>query len=264
MLKKLLKYDLKSIYKVILIFYALALIFAIIARGLTSIDNSLIFNILGQIAAGIAISMTVSAMINTFIRVWVRFINNVYKDESYLTHTLPISKKTIYLSKFLSAIITMFTTVLVIIICLAICYYSKSNIEGLKSMLEMAANVYESSIAEILIAAFVIFFLEMLFILLAGYTGIIIGHKSSSGKTIKSIAFSFLIYIIVQSITVGGMFILALFNPNIMNLFTTTTFAVDINSIKALMYFGAIMYFIYIIALYIIDKKQLEKGVNID
>ena len=34
------------------------------------------------------IGMIINSLINGLMRSWVRFINNVYKDESYLTHTL--------------------------------------------------------------------------------------------------------------------------------------------------------------------------------
>ena len=56
--------------------------------------------------------MFVNAVINTLMRVWARTVRNVYKDEAYLTHTLPVEKSKIYLSKFIAAIITMFTSVL--------------------------------------------------------------------------------------------------------------------------------------------------------
>lgn len=45
MLGKLLKYDLKWTYKPLIVFYILALIFAVLGRGLTEIENSLILNI---------------------------------------------------------------------------------------------------------------------------------------------------------------------------------------------------------------------------
>ena len=125
MLGKLLKYDLKWTYKGVIVFYILSIVFSIIGRLFSEIDNSLIFNVLGQICIGAAVSMVVNVLINNFIRVWVRFIRNCYKDESYLTHTLPVSKKTIFLSKVLSAIITMITSAVIIVVCLAICYYSK-------------------------------------------------------------------------------------------------------------------------------------------
>ena len=48
MLKKLLKYDLKSIFKLLFVFYSLSLFFAILTRLFLNIENSLIMNIIGQ------------------------------------------------------------------------------------------------------------------------------------------------------------------------------------------------------------------------
>ena len=81
--------------------------------------------------------MMVSSLINCLMRLWARFIRNVYKDESYLTHTLPVEKKTIYASKVITALISIFTTVVVAVACLFICYYSEANMQALKSMLEL-------------------------------------------------------------------------------------------------------------------------------
>ena len=47
-------------------------------------------------------------LINNLMRTWVRFRHNLYGDESYLTHTLPVERKTIYLSKFITSIILVF------------------------------------------------------------------------------------------------------------------------------------------------------------
>ena len=64
MLGKLLKYDLKWIMKLLIIFYVLALSFAVIGRGLVEIENSPIFNVIGQVFIGASISMMFSVLIN--------------------------------------------------------------------------------------------------------------------------------------------------------------------------------------------------------
>jgi len=120
MLGKLLKYDLKWIYKLVIVFYALSIVFAIITRICSMIDNSMLFSILTQISAGFTISMLVNSLINGIMRSWIRFRENVYKDESYLTHTLPVSKNAIYLSKVLAAILCSFSSIVVIIASLFI------------------------------------------------------------------------------------------------------------------------------------------------
>ena len=118
MLGKLLKYDLKWVYKLVGIFYGLAIIFSVIGRAFGEIENSLVFGIVSKISFGIAISMMVSSLINCVMRLWVRFIRNIYKDESYLTHTLPVKKQEIFASKVITGVVSIFTSMVVIIVCL--------------------------------------------------------------------------------------------------------------------------------------------------
>ena len=125
MLKKLLKYDIKSINKVLVVFYCLSLFFALLTRLFLYIDNSFIMSVIGKICSGTTIAMIFNIIINNLMRSWVRFKSNFYGDESYLTHTLPVNKKTLYLSKFLTSIITLFFSMLVICFSLFIAYYSK-------------------------------------------------------------------------------------------------------------------------------------------
>ena len=106
MLKKLVKYDLKWLLKVIVIFLALGIFFATTGRLLDLISDSLVFSIVSAICKGAALSMLISGLFNLVIRSWVRIILNLYKDEAYLTHTLPIKRETHYLSKVLSRFLT--------------------------------------------------------------------------------------------------------------------------------------------------------------
>ena len=262
MLGKLLKYDLKWIYKLVIVFYALAFIFSLFSRMFLSIGDSLLWSILSKISSGIAVSMLVSSIINTLMRSWVRFVRNIYKDEGYLTNTLPVSKRDIYLSKVLSSIIIMLTTTIVIITCLFICYYSKENIDILKNMLEITASSYNTSVIKLILTIGMIFFLELTFILLVGYTGIIIGHSSNNNKIVKSIIWAFGMYIFTQLITIGLIYIIGLFSKDIMNIITTNI--VSIKGIKNILVGGIVMYIIYNIIYYFIGKRELEKGINID
>lgn len=264
MLKNLLKYDLKYVYSVLVVFISLALFFSIVERILANLaTNSLIFDVASKISSGFAFGMMVSILINCFMRNWVRFKNNIYGDESYLTHTLPVKKETIYLSKFLSAVITMLTSVFVIIVCLFIMYYSKENLEAIKQALKIFSSMYNSTVLEFIGIVFIAFFLEMLALLLIGYTGIILGHRINDNKLAYSIIIGFVFYIITQIITLLSFFIIGLFNNNIMKVFTTSNGA-NINVIKVIIFAGIILYIIYNFIYYFIDKKVLAKGVNVD
>lgn len=207
--------------------------------------------------------MMVSSLINCLMRLWARFVRNVYKDESYLTHTLPVEKKTIYASKVISAIICVFTTVVVSVACLFICYYSDANMQTLKSMLELAAGTYNTTVLNLLLLISFVLFLEIMFIVLIGYVGIIIGHKSNQNKMVKTLITSFALYLVTQALTLGVIYILGLFNSNIMNLINTTEI-VNVDAIKYVMYAGIGIYVVYILFYYILGKKQLEKGVNVE
>ena len=263
MLGKVLKYDLKWVYKGVGIFYILSFVFSIIGRGLNEIQNSALFSILAKISFGFAISMFANSLINCLMRLWARFTRNLYKDESYLTHTIPVPRKTIYVSKVLAALITIFTTTIVILVCLYICYYSEANMEILKTLLELAASTYNTTVVKLLLLVAIVIYLEIMFMLLIGYTGIILGYKSNKNKIIRTLVYSFILYMVTQVFTLVVIYIYGLFNPNVMNIINTTDI-INIDAIKTVMYVGIGTYLAYIIFYYFLGKKQLEKGVNVD
>lgn len=263
MLKKLLKYDLKNIFKLLIIFYSLALFFGTLTRLFFSIENSLIMDIIAKICSGTTIAMIFNILINNMMRLWVTFKNNLYGDESYLTHTLPIEKKTLYLSKILTAVITLFTSVIVIGLTVFIAYYSKDNLELLKSILLPLANIYGSTITKILLAFLFVFFLEFANILQAGFSGIILGHKMNNLKTLYSVLYGFVVYTFTQIFTLILMFVVALFNKDMMNLFYTTEI-INVDMVKLIIYLAIIIYTVTLIVLYLVNVKLFSKGVNVD
>jgi len=263
MLGKLVKYDLKWTYKVVIIFYILSVFFSVIGRIFVEIENSALFNILGKISIGIAISMMINSLINCIMRLWARFVKNIYKDESYLTHTLPLSKSTIYRAKVISSLISIFITFVLILVCLFICYYSKENIDVLKKLLELAATTYDTTVIKLVLLISVVMSLEIVYMVFVGYVGIILGHKRNNRKMLMSILFAFAIYMIMQIISLIGIVLYGTINPNIMNLINTTE-VINVESIKSAMYLAIGMYTIYTIFLYILGEKQLNKGVNVE
>ena len=258
MLKKLLKYDLENIYKFLIIFYSLAIFFGMLTRVFLEIENSFIMKILGQICSGVTISMFINILINNLMRLWIRFKSNFYGDEAYLTHTLPLEKKLLYLSKIFTAIISIFTSMLVIGLTLFIAYYSKENIEILKNVLLPVANAYGSTIIKILLAFLFIFFLEFVNMLQVGYTGIILGYKMNSGKIGFSVLFGFGTYMVMQIFVLLMIFIVALFNKDIMNLFVTNEM-INVDMVKTIIYMAIIIYTITLFIGYFVNLKLLIK-----
>ena len=161
MLKKLIKYDFCWVIKNILVFEILGLGCAVIGRLFSLIPNSLIFDLISKICNGTALSLLISAIINAIMRSWARLTVNLYKDESYLTHTLPVDKKTHYLSKVITMLSSIVLTFIILFIGLIIMYYSKETFEIIKSSLNIISDTLNSSVAAFI---FIIAFLILLWI----------------------------------------------------------------------------------------------------
>lgn len=263
MLSKLIKYDIKSMLKFISVFYILGIFFAILTRIFFSFDNSLMLRIIGEITSGAAISMMISILINNLMRSWVRLKNTLYDDESYLTHTLPIDKKTIYLSKVITSFLVMLISFVFIAIILFIAYYSKANIETLKNILFPIATLLNSTVIKFLFIIFFLVFLELFSILLCGFLGIIIGHIFNKNKIVYSVVFGFISYMITQIMVVLIILIISLFNKDLMNIFISN----EINNMSVLSNVSIISIIIYTVLIIInmfISIKIFKKGVNVD
>lgn len=261
MLKKLIKYDLKWIYKALIPFYILSLIFAILGRTISLINNSILITITTKICYAITISMIVSIIINNIMRFWARIIKNVYKDESYLTHTLPVTKKEIINSKIISLLITILTSTIIVAISLFICYFSKENLEILKNLLNLATQTYSTTTIKLILSLLAIFTIETIFLSLVGLTAITYGYNKYDGKILKVTLLGAIIYITLSILNLGLIYILSLANPNIIDIFAKEV--VDIKIIKQVLYYIMTIYIIESITLYETSKRKLSKGVDI-
>ena len=263
MLGKLLKYDFYDRLKFLLIFYGLSLFFGILTRIFLNIEGSLVMNIIGQICSGATISMIFNIIINNIIRFWVRFKQNLYGDESYLTHTLPVEKKALYLSKFLVGVFSLVISFVVIVLTLIIAYYSKENLEILKGILIPVANMFDSNVVAFCLMLIFVLFLEIVNLLQVGFTGIIIGHKQNNNKVAFSVLAGFITYMVTQTFALLIMFVFALFNKDIMNLFITND-VVNLEIFKKLIYGSSFVYLLCISLCCVLNLKLFNKGVNVD
>lgn len=264
MLRKLLKYDLKSIFKFLLIFYSLAFVFGCFVRIFFSLEYSLMVDIIGQIFTGATISMMCSSLINNLMRTWVCFHKGFYGDESYLTHTLPVKKSTHYLSKLLCGIITLMVSAAVIAVVVFVAYYSKENLEMVKQFILPLADAYDVSLVAFLMAILGIFFLELLNVLQCGFLGIILGHKLNNNKMGMSVLFGFVTFMLTQTVVVLVMLVAGLFNEEIMGLFTGSTAVMTVEMAKGLVVMAAVVYSSVIAIVCAVAMKLFNKGVNVD
>ena len=263
MLGKILKYDLKWVYKVVAIFYILSFIFSVIGRALNEIENSLVFSITAKIAFGIAISMMANSLINCLMRLWSRFIKNLYKDESYLTHTLPVDKKTLYLSKIITTFISLFISVVVVVLSIIITYGTNSFFDSFNKMVNPIAEIYNIPSILLIIIALLILYFELLNVISVGLTGIILGHRKNNNKIGYSVLFGFIVYTATQLVSLGTMSLIAVFDKDVLNILITNE-VINVASTKIIVYAGLFIYILLVIILNIINIKLFKKGVNVD
>ena len=263
MLTKLLKYDLKYMIRNMAIFYILSIFFAITTRILFNIEQSVIINIIGQISVGCMFSMIASTLINTIMRSWIRFRDSLYKDESYLTHTLPVTKNELYNSKFIQTLIFFFISFLVIIISLFIAYYSKENWLAITNYIKTITTGLNMSTLFFITMTIIIIFLEVFNAIQCGFLGIILGNKMNNRKIGYSVLFGFITYLVAQSLILGSIFVYGLFDSSIMELFKTATINIDVEAFKVLAILSSLLYIMIIFIMSILCKKELNKGVNV-
>ena len=264
MLTKLLKYDLKYMIKNMFVFYILSIFFAITTRLLFNIEESIIINIISQISVGCMFAMIANTLINTMMRSWIRFRDSLYKDESYLTHTLPVTKSELYNSKFIQTLIFFFISFLVILISLFIAYYSKDNWIAITNFIKTITIGLNMSTIFFITMAIIIIFLEIFNAIQCGFLGIILGYKMNNGKVGYSVLFGFIAYLISQSLVLTLVYIYGLFDSSIMELFKTATISIDVKAFKVLAVVSSLLYIIIIFIMSILCKRELRKGVNVD
>ena len=261
MLKKLFKYDFIWINKIMIIYYIILLVISILTKIVESMDQTFLLLIIDKILSSMFIGCAVSVIITTFMRIWARFLVNNYKDESYLTHTLPVTKNQIFNSKILAGIISILISTLVIVGCIALIYLNANNWEYLKTMFESLVQAYSKFTAiSYIVGLIVLVILELFYIMFAGILGLVIGHRSNNHKMLKSILFGFISYV--------ALLVLSFITVGITSNFTDSTIIYNgfppVSTMKAIGLTFVIVYIIYNIGHYLIAKHLFNKGINVE
>lgn len=212
MLSKLIKYDLKYIYKQLIIFYGITIVLAIIARltdGVYEMVNPpflLIF--IHEFAQGAAFGFMLGAFINASMRIWARIKYTLYGDESYLTHTLPLKRSTVWLAKFLTVVIVLLVNILLLAIVALIVYYSPEIFETWYSHTDM-------NTCWTILAVLLGLFSQVLFIIMSGIAGIILGHRHNHNPMAHAVIYGIIIYLAGGMLIMAACFVWSRFDSNI-------------------------------------------------
>ena len=115
---------------------------------------------------------------------------------------------------------------------------------------------FEVSASTVIFFLISVVFVEIFVSLLCGFSGIIIGHKFNKSKGGLSFLFGFITYIASQLVVLASIFVVGLFDENIMNVFTTNQLT-NVNSFKTLSVIVLCIYIAIAIVINIINVINL-------
>lgn len=261
MIKNLLKHDLKRMLKVLVYIYIIAICLSGVTRLINIGKDIQIIAIIGYVFSGLVYSAIGSILVNTFVQILRVFIVNFYKDESYLTHTLPVKKNKLLLSKYIASLIVILLSVVVCFISLFILFYSPEFIQGIKAFLEISVSGFNMSIGGFLIFMGFIIFSQICSMISMSFCAIVIANKYNTKKVIKGIAWFFAFYMITMFVTLMIAAIVFAISGKINELFATV---LSSSSFILILIIALVLYIIYSIIFYLITNKQFNKGVNVE
>ncbi|MDE6407888.1 MAG: hypothetical protein K2K48_06050 [Anaeroplasmataceae bacterium] len=196
MFLKVFKYDFKAIFFKFLPILAIFPVIAVIIRimSLMNIDGVFVGMIWGALN-GLFILGFVLISFYTLVICIMRYTKSLFRDQGYLTHTLPVNKHQLLLSQILADVLMEFISVLVVVLCFFIAYYRPSLLASILTFIneileifipvEKFYNIFGGTIV-LFVFSIIFSFLQNLFVI---YTGIAIGHSFPKNKGILSVVF---------------------------------------------------------------------------
>ena len=279
MLKKVLRYDFKSIYRYwwigAIACFALSLLGSF---GISFLNTDKTIPVPIEIFSYIAIILTVIGYVAFIflaqILVFVRYYKNLYSDEGYLTFTLPVKRVTQLNSKLIMGTTTYITTIIFCLVCAGIMLligfrndiFTKETYEAIIEAWKEFKAIFETK-TDVLI-----FVCDILAAIVTAILTVMVSNQFmfmciSVGATISKkakVASAIALYYVAGSV---ASFLLSMFSIFVSSAFANWTFAMTENEydiVFTLIPF-TLMFFVSIIsvAFYAIQYRLLDKKLNL-
>lgn len=269
MLSKLLKYDLHREFKSLIPMYGVVLILPIIVRLMLFLKEQIAaFGSIATIVLVVYVIALIGLFFFTFFNSIKNFTSNILKDEGYLTNTLPVKKSSLIISKEITSLITISISVIIIIISIFCAFYDGTPIASLlnpifdaldKMFLLYGMGTMEGYFYWILIL--VIGYLQYVMVF---HLALILGHTRNANRIVFSIVFGIIIYFVIQVISMIGLGLDILINPNIIDSFEGVSFKDFTEAMKLVLYTQGIIIVITPIVTHVLSCKFLQTKLNLE
>ena len=263
MLKKLLKYDLKNLFKSLLPIYLVTLVVTILTVILNNLSNkSNLFSTLNALMIFSYIIILMVLLIGTFFLSIRDFYLDFTSERAYLVNTLPVKKRTIIASKFITSLITMLASMVVMFISFLILIIGNGIWVSFAKEVSILLNTMTGEIWVLLILTTVLMIVMYIGILALCYFSISLGQLKNTNK----LGFSFLafigIYIIYEiyfTISLSTIFVI---DPNFIRALDATV--TPIGSINVLMAIIIVLSLIFTAIITPITNYLLKNHLNLE
>ena len=260
MLGKVLKYDLKALCRYLIPLYAVLFGLGIMIRLLGFFDNvSIIAIICGLMIVALVVLSCLSFVLNGIFSVKY-YLENLFKDEGYLTHTFPVKKGTLLFSKVLASLVTFSMTALVLIISLIVAFYQKGLFVDVVKVLNL--SIYGMTVYEFLLFMIVYGIIGYVATILMVYAAIAIGYSRSSNKLVSSVVWGLIFYFVMEFLYLGLLGIIMIINPTFISNLDNSVFMMK----DLIIFFSIFMVFTALIGgvYYYISYRFMDKKLNLE
>lgn len=264
MFAKLLKYEFKRTYKFFFIIYAMMICFGVVGRICAETAETTFVSIVGEICSGAIWAMIANILINNILRLWANFRRNLYGDESYLMHTLPVKPSALYWSKFVVAIVILVLNLLVSALALLIDRGGTDLAKTLENFLPEISSMLGFSTAGLVWAFIGVIFIEMVAIIATGFLAYILGFRKNSSKLSHSALYIFLIYLAMQLFIIALMLFVGIFNQDILRIFTEQSSSSNLSIVAPAVTICIVGYAISVPVLAILSARAINRGVDVE
>ncbi len=208
-MKKLYKWDLISYFNQLKWLFVSTLFLSLVSFiAKQFIDDNFIWTFLYQPVYIMSIVGIIALSVYSYFSIFQRYYQTMFKDEAYFTHTLPLSKTRILISKMLSA----FTLLIILIMIVGglLILLEIINIKQFWDLRLIDQNLFNISLFSVL-SAILMLFITILVI----YAAISFGFSYNKREWLYTFLYFIIYYMVNQFLSLLSMGINLIFNPNL-------------------------------------------------
>lgn len=260
MLNKLIKYDWKSFQKKCGVLFLGLFLLGLISLGFRKMaGGNTILSIPEGFITGIFVIACVGLPFLVFFYGIQYFYQTMIKDEGYLTHTLPVKKSSLILSKSIVANVFLFFSIIVSVLCFYLVF-------GNKELLDNIVELYNQFIKEFTTYNFVLAIVTAIVSFIVQYfmitVSIALGQKQNTKKGLYSFIYFFVIYTVSQILSTIVIFGYGIIDPTIIN--NMNNDVMTMGYFTVLLWIGLITNLVLGAAYYFGTVFMFEKHLNLE